>query len=202
MLTDLAREFQRSRDNGVFQRLFRRCEGPLRSFFRRLGYSPEEAEDFTQNVLLRVYRNIGEFRFDARFESWMYTIATNEWKNDLRRRSTLKRQAQEVSVDQVAKAEEDPDPSIELVTSETDPLTRLLRSEQAGLLREVLDQLTPQVRRCMLLRLDKGLKYREIASVLKLGVPTVKTHLRLGYERLRLLLDQQSRVLEAQEPPG
>lgn len=56
-------------------------------------------------------------------------------------------------------------------------------------LRAKLDQLPPQMRRCLYLRLYHDLKYREIAALMRISIETVKAHLHQAQNRLRMFFD-------------
>ncbi len=84
----LVREAQDGRHES-FQRLFDRYFGPVTHYFANQGLSAAAAEDLAQDALVRVYRKIGTFRFEASFETWFFKIASNLWKNALRSRATV-----------------------------------------------------------------------------------------------------------------
>ena len=72
----------------------------------------------------------------------------------------------------------------------TKPLDRLIAEERLQQLREALLDLPPQMRQCVLLRLDQELKYREIAEVMNIAVNTVKSQLAQAKDRLRTRLEE------------
>jgi RNA polymerase sigma-70 factor (ECF subfamily) len=122
------------------------------------------------------------FRHDASVETWLFTIAANVWRNEVRSRTASKREGREVPLEGLA---ESPGALSTELHEADDPLAGLLEEERAGLLREALDELPAQMRRCLLLRLDQELKYREIAQVLQVSIETVKSQLFQARERLR-----------------
>jgi RNA polymerase sigma-70 factor (ECF subfamily) len=76
-----------------------------------------------------------------------------------------------------------------------DPLDQVIRRQQRSALREALQELPPQMRTCCALRYERGLKYEEIARVMKISIETVKAHLHQGRKRLATRLDVAA-------PPG
>ena len=60
-----------------------------------------------------------------------------------------------------------------------------MSGERREQLRSALEELPPRMRDCLLLRLDKGLKYREIAEIMNTRVDTVKSQLYQAKERLK-----------------
>ena len=95
---DLVRKLQAGHDREEsFQQLFARYYPPLKNFFGKRGVSPEECKDLVQETFVNVFQGIGHFQHGARFDTWLYKIAGNVWKNTLRGRATQKRDAAEVA---------------------------------------------------------------------------------------------------------
>jgi RNA polymerase sigma-70 factor (ECF subfamily) len=152
-------------------------------FFRRRGFSDEDGRDLTQDVFSRVFKAIDTFRHESRFERWLFEIALNIYRNELRRRGADKRDAPEVPIDD--KHEDDSSRTkIVLVSEEQSPLDAMMARERRTALREELEKLPLQMRRCCELRYVQGLKYHEIATVMKISIETVKAHLHQARKRL------------------
>jgi RNA polymerase sigma-70 factor (ECF subfamily) len=162
-----------------FQQIFRRHYRSVSCFFAYRGFDTEECRDLTQETFFRVYRGMEGFRGEAGIKTWLYTIAANIYRNEIRDRQAEKRSADEVSLDEAL--EQAPGDS-------QDPLSGVLTDERARLLREAVDGLPPRMRHCVLLRLDRGLKYREIALLLQVTEDTVKAQLFQARQRLYRIL--------------
>jgi RNA polymerase sigma-70 factor (ECF subfamily) len=169
-----------------FRLLFARYFQPVSSYFLRRGFPHEECRDLTQETFLRVYRSRDRFRGEASFQTWLFQIATNLWRNEVRRRMAEKRDGFEISLEQ--EAERRPPVLAERrlpgETQPIGPLDGLLADERKRRMREVLDALPPQMRRCILLRIDQSLKYREIAAVMQISIDTVKSQISQARDRL------------------
>lgn len=172
---------QRDRER-EFERLFERYARPVSYFFAHRGFSPEECRDLTQETFLGVYRGMNGFRHDASVETWLFTIAANVWRNEVRSRTAGKREGRELPLEELAESSGTLPADL---CAAGDPLAGLIEDERAGLLREALGELPAQMRRCLLLRLDQQLKYREIAQILRVSIETVKSQLFQARERLR-----------------
>lgn len=164
------------------EELYQRYYRPVVAFFMRRGFSREDSRDLAQDTFLRVYKNVEEFRGESSFETWLFQIAGNLYKNRLRSQGTLKRDAQEVPLETpegepVAERSED--------GAEDDPLESMLSEERAKVLRKALQDLPPQMRQAVLLRVDRDLKYREIADLMSVSIETVKAHLYQARQQLR-----------------
>jgi len=68
-------------------------------FFLRRGFSSEDSSDLTQDVFSRVFKAIDTFRREAQFKRWLFEIAMNTYRNELRRRGAEKRDAVVVPID-------------------------------------------------------------------------------------------------------
>lgn len=175
-----------------FRQLFDRYHRAVYAFFANRGFSREESLDLTQETFLRVYKGIEGFRGDVELKRWLLRIAANLWKNELRRRSAEKREALEVPLERMAgHAAPSVEPARVLPAASPGPLEDVLSAERIQAVRRLLRQLPPQMRRCMLLRIDGELKYREIAEVMQLSIDTVKSQLGQARERLRSELDRR-----------
>jgi RNA polymerase sigma-70 factor (ECF subfamily) len=156
-------------------------------FFARRGFGPDECLDLAQETFLRVHEHLGAFRGDARFETWLFKIATNLYRNRLRTLATLKRHAQEVPLDSAPEGDLSagrPEANLP-ATREPGPLCDVLAEERLKLLRNAMDQLPAQMRRCVLLRVEGDFKYREIAHLMQVSVDTVKAHLFQARQQLK-----------------
>jgi RNA polymerase sigma-70 factor, ECF subfamily len=159
--------------------LFRRYYRPVQAFFARRGFSTEESRDLAQETFFRVYKNWASFRGESSEVTWLFQIATNLYRNEVRSRSTLKRDMQEVPLEQT-----DGDLPVE-ESAQVTALDAMLLDERTAKLRDALQGLPPQMRQAVLLRVDADLKYREIAELMSVSIETVKAHLYQARQQLR-----------------
>lgn len=169
-----------------FRRLVQEYGAAIEQFFRLRRFSPEEAEDLTQDTFINVYRGIHTFRHDASPKTWLLGVAKHVWHNELRRRSAVKRAAREVPLEDPESGEE----QSSLLIEADELINALLREERRHLIVQKLRKLPPQMRRCMLLRVLQDLKYEEIASVLRISIQTVRSHLFQARQRLKEMLEE------------
>jgi RNA polymerase sigma factor (sigma-70 family) len=165
--------------------LFRRR---IFSFFAARGFSSDECAELTQETFIRVFLGIGRLCSAPRFATWLFEIAANIYRNELRRRGAGKRDAFEESIEDLVQTEAAgrSDALAALRSNAPDPLDGTLRRERLACLRAELDQLPPQMRRCVYLRLYQDLKYREIAALMSISIETVKAHLHQAQKRLKV----------------
>jgi len=167
-----------------FHHLVTRYYRALFHFFRHRGLAEEDCRDLTQETFLSVFEGVGRFRGEAPFEAWLFQIAGNRLSSYWRRRHAARRQGVEIPLETPG-----PDGSpIEvrpIVVTGDDPLTLALARERRNLLRAAIAELPPRMRRCAFLRYHQGRKYREIATLLRISVDTVKPQLAEARRRLQ-----------------
>ena len=180
----------------ICRELHERYYKPTYGYFARQGFSPEECRDLTQETFLRLFRGLDGFRGRSRFETWLYEISVNVCRNELRDRSALKRDRREVSLEG-GRENGGSSGALPLRSPEREPMDDLLAKEQLSLLRRELESLPPRMRRCLQLRLDQELKFREIAVLEQVSIDTVKSQLAQAKKRLRLRLGDYFGAAEA-----
>jgi RNA polymerase sigma-70 factor, ECF subfamily len=195
-LADAVRRFRDGTDReAAFRTIYEIFFPPLVRFFARRGVGGEEALDLTQETLLGIYKGLDGYEDRQRFAAWVFRIATTTHLKHLRRAATAKRSAVEISRD----AMEDPEAS---AITAADQLDRVIGDELRQALREGIEELPEQMRDCLALRLHHRLAYRDIATIKKLSVETVKAHLARARKRLRERLEPAASAgADAAAPP-
>lgn len=160
-----------------FHLLFQRFHRPLLAFFLKRGLSLEDSQDLTQETFVRVHQGVESFEGRSSFDTWLFSVAANQWRNRLRHGSAGKR-------DETAGRGEGPG-SGALSPPSGGPLDELLEQERRQEVRSALQELPPQMRRCAVLRLDQDRKYGEIAVLLQISIQTVKSQLHHARRHLR-----------------
>ena len=161
-------------DERAFDELVRRYGQRVRRFINRTVRDWERAEDLMQETFIRVYRHIRRFDCDRRFSTWIFTIAGNLAKNEIRNRSkspivlhqTLTKNRESDDARPIDR--EDP-------KGRPDHLFR--RRHLREKIAEAVAELPDHHRDVFLLREIKGLSYQEIAGVTSSNLGTVKSRL-------------------------
>jgi RNA polymerase sigma-70 factor (ECF subfamily) len=126
-----------------------------------------DADDVVQETFLRVYRALPGFRFESSFRTWLITVTTRQALNFLAR----KRDGHE-SLDPVEDG-----PEHLALRVESNQMTAILDQESRRLLREALPKLPQRQRQALQLKLQKDLKYEDIAREMAISVGSVKAHI-------------------------
>jgi RNA polymerase sigma-70 factor (ECF subfamily) len=157
----------------AFQELVERYQTRLLNFIYRTIGDRERAEDLVQEVFIRVYRHIHRFDTSKKFSTWIYTIASNLAKNELRNRS---RNPLILFQTITNNREEGERPlQFEDFTSRPDDLFEKRHLRQ--LVEETVDQLPEHHRQVFVLREIEGKSYEEIAEITDCNLGTVKSRL-------------------------
>lgn len=171
-----------------FHWLFERHYAQILRFFRRKGFDREDCRDLTQETFVSVYKGVGDLRQPEQFESWLFAIAHNVWCSSIESRTAQKRAATLLPLEGEGESGDRPPLAARLADSGADPLTVALEKEKLEKLREALQRLPKQMRRCAQLRVVHDLSYLEIAALMCISVNTVKAHLHQAQQALRAQL--------------
>ena len=145
-------------DVEAFARLVRDHSGLVYRVAVRI-LNAEEAQDASQEVWIRVWRNLRKFRGESAFSTWLYKITVNTCLSTRRREQA--REAREFDEEL---------PYMPVVTNiEDDPETAALASERRTELLRALERIRSDHRAALVLRHMEGLSYAEVAEIL--GVP-------------------------------
>jgi RNA polymerase sigma-70 factor, ECF subfamily len=172
-------------DARAFAELVARHEKPLWNFLRRFTPDPTSAEDLLQETFMRVVKSAASYQANARFRTWLYTIARNLCTDAAR--SRVHRKAQ--SLDATSNRDSDA-PRLAETVSGSDPggEQRTLTRELGVQLERALDALPQLQREVFVMRELLDLPFAEIAVAVGASEPTVKSRMRYALERMRLEL--------------
>ena len=168
-------------DADAFEQLVVAYEGPVYRLALRMCGSTEDAREVTQDAFLAAWRGLPAFRGDSRFSSWLYRLTTNAAIDFLRR------EKHHLGNLPLEEAPERPDPQQPELLAE--------QREQQEALQRALDQLSPEHRQVLLLRVVQQLSYDEIAQALSLESGTVKSRISRARRQLREILLRQGELL-------
>jgi RNA polymerase sigma-70 factor (ECF subfamily) len=184
----------------AFAELIARYHQPLYSLIARSLQDPADASDITQEVFIKVFRNIRSFHGDASLRTWLYRIALHEASNQRRWWSRHKRQ--EIAMDAPCCSRCDADAESEaqsfgasLADGGCSPFDYAAQDEVRERVEVALRQVPEVFRTVVVLREIEGFAYEEIADILQVNLGTVKSRLTRGRAALRVLLAPKEGVL-------
>jgi len=171
----------------AYERLILKFQQPVYNLAYRLLSDTGDACDVTQEVFLKIFRNIGQFRAQSSLRTWVYRIAVNESHN--RRRWLFRHRHNEVGLEEDF---EDSEPRERALRDGTrSPFERAFDREKHVLIEEALGRINPSFREAVVLRDLEDLSYEEIADILQISIGTVKSRIMRGREALRAGLAAQ-----------
>ena len=183
--TGLIREAQQG-NRAAFEVLVRHYDQSVLRLALHLTGSESDAQDVYQEAFLKAYKNLGSFRFECSFYTWIYRIVTNLCLDHLRKRNVRKEDAP-VAVDssgeEYSRIEQFAD-----ARSGANPERDLMRRELGRKIGSALTQLTPRERMVFELKHYHGLKLRTVGEMLNTTEETAKNTLFRATKKLRFQL--------------
>jgi RNA polymerase sigma-70 factor (ECF subfamily) len=175
---DAVKRFRSARDPDLFRQIVEEHQGRVfRLVASILGpWADLDAEEVTQDVFLRVYRRIGQFRGESSFGSWLYRIAYNTALNH-RRTARIR-------------LPHDPEERLAELPSGSDPLEDAMRSADRASVAYHLESLPAPYRTVVYLHYWKNAPVAEISELIGAPEGTVKSYLFRARRRLRKKIEE------------
>ena len=183
--TSLIREAQQG-NRAAFEVLVRHYDQSVLRLALHLTGSESDAQDVYQEAFLKAYKNLGSFRFECSFYTWIYRIVTNLCLDHLRKRNVRKEDgpvAVDASGEEYSRLEQFAD-----ARSGANPERDLMRRELGRKIGVALSGLTPRERMVFELKHYHGLKLRTVGEMLNTTEETAKNTLFRATQKLRVAL--------------
>ncbi len=170
-------------DNGAFEELLLLHQKKVYNLCLRMSANPDDALDLSQEAFLRAWRSLGQYQFEASFSTWLFRLTSNICIDFLRR----KKRRQETSL---TESYDDSDEGAELSVPDAQPgpEQQAITNETKIELARAMEQLSPEHREILQLRVIEDLQYEQIADILGVRVGTVKSRLARARLALRKIL--------------
>ncbi len=168
-------------DREAFDEVYRQYARMVYNLALRMAGSEERAEDYTQEVFLRVYRHLGRFNGRSTLKTWIYRVAINHCRSRLSRKRFFFQPLAE---------EQDDQAGVQLLELGRDPEDLALARDASLQVSRALARVKPVFREAVVLRDLEGLTYEEIAEVLKVRIGTVRSRIARGRDQLRKVLER------------
>jgi RNA polymerase sigma-70 factor (ECF subfamily) len=166
-----------SGDMTAFDELMIRYERQIYRLCYRFTSNPEDARDLAQDVFVKAFEHLGNFRKESSLKTWLYRIATNHCINHVK--SNVR---QFVEVDEA------------MSQTRSTAHVVLEEKERREHFRHLVTQLPPKQRAILELRIHEQLSYEEIATMSNRSVSTIKASVFFALEKLRKLVKQKEPV--------
>ena len=169
-------ELARLGDAGAFAALFHQYNAPICAYLARMVGNDEVGRDLAQETFLHAWKSLPVLSGELQFKPWLYRVATNLARSHMRHERLVRwlPWVEHEGLRQSAGPEEG--------VSENECI------------RQVLAQLAPRCRACLLLQVVGGFTQREIASMLAISEKSVSAYVSRGREQFRRLYRQAKGV--------
>ncbi len=180
-----AREGDKNAQGKLMQLWYKRIYNYSYKFF----FDHDLAMEASQKTFISMHRNIGGLQDIGKFKSWLYTIAVNYCREELRKNKSNR----SVSLHDLKPGEgEDSYRWEESRNRSENPERQLRQTELSDLLQRCLTELSEEQRVVVIMKEYEGLKFREIAEVLSLSENTVKSRMYYALDGLRKILNKNN----------
>ena len=159
-------------ENEAFDELVLKYQKPLYSLLYRMVSNHEDASDILQKTFIKAFTGLGSFERRSSFKTWLYQIAINLAKNVYRDRALV----QYVDIDSV------------VIGKNPRTLETLISKENRLLVRQALLGLPEKQRITLILRVQEGKKFEEIAGIMKCSVGTSKANFHHAVQKLKKMM--------------
>jgi len=181
-----------SGDAVAWEEIVQRYNRRIYNICYRFAGSPDDAQDLTQEVFIKMYRTLNSYDMDrGAFMTWVTTITRNLLVDHFRK---SKQDRMTDSLDSAPSEHEDAMPLSEQIPDKSAPAdSRVHSRETRETIHRALQRLSPDLREAVILRDLQDMDYREIATVLKVPEGTVKSRINRGRAELARLLQRTYR---------
>lgn len=184
-LVSRAREGDKNAQGKLVQLWYKR----IYNFSYKFFFDHDMAMEVAQKTFISMHKNMEGLQDVARFRSWIYTIAVNYCREELRKKKTRR----SVSLQDLKPGESEESYRWEATSGRTEnPEKQLRHTELSDLLQTCLLELSDEQREVVIMKEYEGLKFREIADALQISENTVKSRMYYGLDGLKRILERKN----------
>lgn len=149
----------------------------------------EDAEDASQEALIKVYKSIHNFNMQSTFKVWLYRIVVNTCI-DFKRKKNINA----VSIDETIDVGGNNELQREIADDSNNPDTLVEKNFNSKLVNDAVNRLDDDYKTIIILRDIQGFSYNEIADVLSCNLGTVKSRLNRARKSLKEILENELKI--------
>lgn len=173
-----------SQDADAFGEIVRRWERKIFALcFGMLGRE-DDARDAAQEAFIAAYRNLANFRGEAKVSSWLHRIAVNQCLTTKRRQKT---RAEDFLDDEDGSEER-----VFIASPNLSPARTAEKAERMNMVRQAVGALPSELRQVIVMKEFEEMTFQEISETLELPLSTVKSRLYTALKQLRMRLERTS----------
>lgn len=167
-------------DKIAFSKLIRKYQSLVFNLLYRLVPDEFDVNDIAQDIWIKVYQSISNFKGNSSFKTWLNKIAVNTYYDKLRKKGYI----EEVSIDE---EDEDGNKIFDIADSRLIPEDVVLDNEWQAFFESKIKSLPEKYKVMIVMREVQNLSYEEIGNIMNISVGTVKS--RLARAREKLIVD-------------
>lgn len=158
---ELVNEFKNG-NTSAFDEIVRRYQKKVYSLARKILTNHDDADDVAQEVFIKLFHSLYEFKGESSLFTWIYRITINECNSLLRK----KKIREIIPIDEV----------VNFLRQNETPEQELIDKEEKKLIEKAIENLPPKQRAVFVMRFFENLEYEEISNILKKPVGTLKAN--------------------------
>lgn len=174
-------------DESAFEELVLRYQKKIYNTVLRMLSNLDDASDITQEIFIKVYQNLEKFKGQSSFSTWLFSIAGNHCRDELRKRQ---KELKSSSFDSVVEERKETE-KVSDNNSNHQPEECSIQNEQFQDIEITLNKLSIKYKEALVLRDIQGFSYNEISKILDISTGTVKSRLSRARRKFR---DELSKI--------
>ena len=173
----------------AFEELIKDYKKSAYNIALRVLRNVEDAEDASQEALIKIFKSINNFNMESTFKVWMYRIVVNTCI-DFKRKKNINA----LSIDETIDLGSGREIQREIADNSNNPDALIDKNFNTKLVNDVINKLEDDFKTIIILRDIKGFSYDEIAEILSCNLGTVKSRLSRARKNLKELLEKEMKV--------
>lgn len=178
-----------SGDQKSFEKLVIKYEKLVYSICYRMFGNYEDSLDFTQEILIKIYKNMGKAIGKGSFKSWICTVATNTCLDELRKRKNKTAISLDMCFDKNINGLK-----LQIADNKNEPLYNIIENEKSKMLQIAINKLSDDNKTVIILRDIEGFSYYEISTMLGLSLGAVKSRISRARKKLQNIYTELSQL--------
>lgn len=173
-------------DNSAFEALMEKHMGIIYNIALRMAANQDDAEDMTQEIMIKIFRSLGSFKGNSKFSTWIYRVAVNTCLDELKKKKNKKYLSLDAEI-----SGDDGENQIEIKDDSPSPEKLAEQNELRDMVAAAVKLLSDEHRAVIVLRDIRGMSYSEIAGILGCSDGTVKSRISRARAQLKMILEKE-----------
>ena len=173
-------------DNSAFEMLMEKHMGIIYNIALRMAANQDDAEDMTQEIMIKIFRSLSSFKGNSKFSTWIYRVAVNTCLDELKRKKNKKHLSLDAEI-----SGDDGEGQLEIKDDSPSPEKLAEQNELRDMVAAAVKLLSDEHRAVIVLRDIRGMSYSEIAEILGCSDGTVKSRISRARAQLKMILEKE-----------